>query len=46
MSTSHTIVAVNSDPDAPVFKIADYGIVDDLFLVVPAITRLIREKLD
>jgi electron transfer flavoprotein alpha subunit len=44
MSTSQTIVAVNSDPDAPIFKIADYGIVDDLFQVIPAITRQIREK--
>ena len=45
ISTAQTIVAVNSDPDAPIFKYADYGIVDDLFQVVPAITRQIRERL-
>ncbi len=44
ISTAQTIVAVNSDPDAPIFKYADYGIVDDLFQVVPALTRQIRER--
>jgi len=43
MQNSRCIVAINKDPEAPIFKVAHYGIVDDLFKVVPALTRLIRD---
>lgn len=44
MRTSKVIVAINKDPEAPIFKLAHYGIVGDLFKVLPALTAVLREK--
>lgn len=46
VKNSDLIIAVNKDPDAPIFKFSDYAVVDDLFKIVPALTNKIREEIE